>query len=153
MLTGFAGNDILTGGQGDDILTGGLGSDTFRYQSGDLKGVNLGDTINDFTLAKSGGDILDIHDLLEGAKGLSGTSGSSLGNLLSGGFLRVDSTLNAADGTTTVKLSIDMDGAGSDKAHKGEAVPLATLTMSGLDTSSGADTIIKQLLDNHELKL
>jgi Ca2+-binding RTX toxin-like protein len=57
----------MNGGRGDEILTGGLGADTFKWNSGDLTNS---DTIIDFKVATStgttGGDVLDVHDLLAG---------------------------------------------------------------------------------------
>jgi soluble P-type ATPase len=69
ILVGGAGHDILIGNAGSDTLTGGDGnvSDTFVFQRGDVgHGV---DTITDFTegTPASGGDVLDISDLLAGA--------------------------------------------------------------------------------------
>ncbi|HCZ47676.1 MAG TPA: hypothetical protein DCZ11_01565, partial [Gammaproteobacteria bacterium] len=72
ILVGGAGSDVLYGQTGSDTLTGGLGgpdstSDRFVFQRGDVgQGV---DTITDFTVATpaSGGDVLDISDLLAGA--------------------------------------------------------------------------------------
>jgi hypothetical protein len=68
ILTGGAGNDLLWGGAGDDTLTGGAGGDTFRLGSGT-------DTVTDFKVADTtaGGDVLDLHDVLQG----SGYSGDS----------------------------------------------------------------------------
>ncbi|WP_448505958.1 retention module-containing protein [Immundisolibacter sp.] len=66
-LNGGTGNDILIGGPGADILTGGDDSDHFVFRSEDL-GTGV-DTIIDFNVAApaSGGDVLDISDLLAGA--------------------------------------------------------------------------------------
>ena len=154
-LAGGAGNDILVGGKGDDILSGGLGSDTFVYQTGDLSGVKAGDQISDFKVAPvgSGGDVLDISDLLDGAKGLSGVGDGKLGNLVSGGFLTFDSVTHNGDGTTTVKLSVDLDGAGKGADHAGKAASLATITLSGIEPGAGVSEILQQLLNNNELKL
>jgi Ca2+-binding RTX toxin-like protein len=63
-LDGGDGNDLLAGGAGADTLTGGAGSDRFDMNpSGSL------DTITDFDATKaasSGGDVLDLADLLSG---------------------------------------------------------------------------------------
>jgi len=150
-LKGGAGNDILIGGQGDDILAGGLGSDTFKFGAGDLNGVSTGDKILDFKVANvnDGGDVLDLHDLLQGVQGITGVTNNSEGNLVSGGFLKFDAVAANVDGTTTVKLSFDADGsAGSGSA----AVPLATITMSGAGATD-PHAILQQLLTNNELKI
>ena len=70
VLTGGAGSDILTGGDGNDTLTGGTGplgdttTDTFKWSLGDTGS----DKITDFKLGPvaSGGDVLDLKDLLDG---------------------------------------------------------------------------------------
>lgn len=69
-ISGGAGNDVISGGAGDDWLTGGLGSDTFRWSLADkgTAGSPAVDTITDFDTATqaSGGDVLDLRDLLQG---------------------------------------------------------------------------------------
>jgi hypothetical protein len=55
-----SGNDILVGGDGTNTLTGGGGSDTF------VLSYNGYDNITDFNKS-SGGDVLDITDVLAGA--------------------------------------------------------------------------------------
>ncbi|RMF46680.1 MAG: type I secretion C-terminal target domain-containing protein, partial [Deltaproteobacteria bacterium] len=58
------------GGSGDDTLTGGIGADTFRWELGDQgsAGSPAIDTVTDFDPAAttSGGDTLDLRDLLQG---------------------------------------------------------------------------------------
>jgi len=77
MLTGGNGADTLIGGQGSDSLTGGLGADTFKWQLGDggTAGSPATDTITDFGTAAytSGGDRLDLRDLLQGENHTAGT--------------------------------------------------------------------------------
>ncbi|MDD3652051.1 type I secretion C-terminal target domain-containing protein, partial [Immundisolibacter sp.] len=66
-IFGQEGNDLIYGGAGSDLLSGGSGSDTFVFQQGDIgHGV---DVITDFHLGTpaSGGDVLNIADLLSGA--------------------------------------------------------------------------------------
>lgn len=132
-LNGLGGNDILDGGSGDDILVGGAGSDVlfgqtgsdtltggtggadttsdrFVFQHGDVgHGV---DTITDFHVAAvaSGGDVLDISDLLAGA-GI--TPVQFTGN--ESDYLDVTSGVNTT-------IAFDADGAGA-----GAAVQIATL--------------------------
>jgi surface protein len=61
-ITGSVYNDMLVGGAGNDTLTGKAGADTFSYRH-----TNEGnDVITDFSNVV-GGDILDIHYLLDGA--------------------------------------------------------------------------------------
>jgi len=72
-IVGGAGKDIIIGGAGNDILTGGIGgadseSDTFKWELADkgVKGAPASDTVTDFNVAavSSGGDALDLRDLL-----------------------------------------------------------------------------------------
>jgi Ca2+-binding RTX toxin-like protein len=69
-VDGGAGEDVIIGGQGNDALTGGLLSDTFAWELGDggTAGTPAIDTITDFdtAAAASGGDVLDLQDLLVG---------------------------------------------------------------------------------------
>jgi Ca2+-binding RTX toxin-like protein len=63
-------NDILDGGAGNDTLTGGAGADVFAWHLADKgsSGAPAIDTITDFNVAApaSGGDLLEIRDLLQG---------------------------------------------------------------------------------------
>ena len=98
ILIGGDGNDLLIGGSGNDTLTGGLGSDVFQWTLADrgAKGAPSVDTITDFNAAPaaSGGDVLDLRDLLSGENQANGT-----GNLAS--YLHFETT--GAD--TTVHIS------------------------------------------------
>ncbi|MDW9652892.1 type I secretion C-terminal target domain-containing protein [Sinorhizobium meliloti] len=79
-LFGGNGNDILIGGKGNDTLVGGAGADVFRWEKGDLvAGVPATDVVTDFNIAASsaGGDVIDLHDLLQG----EGAIGANPGNL------------------------------------------------------------------------
>ncbi len=70
IIDGGNGNDIISGGAGNDILTGGAGADVFKWELADkgVKGAPASDTITDFDVAPvaSGGDALDLRDLLVG---------------------------------------------------------------------------------------
>ncbi|MCX7149576.1 MAG: type I secretion C-terminal target domain-containing protein, partial [Rhodocyclales bacterium] len=83
-LTGGDGADTLSGGAGNDTLTGGLLSDTFEWTLADAgaKGTPAVDTITDFNTAAapSGGDVLDLRDLLSGENHATGTG--NLANFL-----------------------------------------------------------------------
>ncbi|MDO8788210.1 MAG: VCBS domain-containing protein [Sulfuritalea sp.] len=84
-LSGGTGADTLSGGAGHDTLSGGLGdlvSDTFEWTLADVgtKGTPAVDLITDFdtAAAPSGGDVLDLRDLLSGEN-----QGTGVGNLAS----------------------------------------------------------------------
>ena len=115
-------------------MTGGAGSDTFVFQIGKLGSGT--DTITDFTVANpaSGGDVLNVHDLL------TGTPTSA--NL--GGYLQF--TVN---GNGTVTLGVDANGATGGSSY----VNLATVTMTGITTTGMTSAqILQTLLDNNEIK-
>ncbi|WP_241778229.1 type I secretion C-terminal target domain-containing protein [Aeromonas salmonicida] len=136
-LEGGAGSDTLIGGLGDDILIGGLGSDTFKWLAGDADGST--DNITDFTLGNmaSGGDVLDLSDLLVGVP--TGGSNDDLAAALDS-YLQFD--------TATKTLTIDPDGVvgGSE---------LTIQFQNSLDLASlgSNQDIIKQLLDDGNLKV
>jgi Ca2+-binding RTX toxin-like protein len=105
MLYGGAGNDIITGGvnndyisgdAGSDSLTGGAGADVFAWHLADkgVAGTPAVDTITDFNVATpaSGGDLLEIRDLL---------TGENSGNLER--FLDFDTT--STPGSTIIHVS------------------------------------------------
>ncbi len=70
-LQGGGGNDVLDGGAGSDHLFGGFGNDVFKWDLADrgTPGAPAIDTVHDFDLSPtaSGGDMLDLRDLLGGA--------------------------------------------------------------------------------------
>ncbi|MFM5567319.1 VWA domain-containing protein [Aeromonas veronii] len=132
ILIGGDGIDILIGGTGSDTLTGGGGKDTFKWGAGDIGGV---DVIKDFTTG-TGGDVLDISELLTGEHANSGS---------------LDAYLNfSSDGPGTNKstLTIDLDGTngGTTYVIKFDSIDLTTLGNSDLQ-------IIQKLLDDGNLKV
>ena len=94
-LTGGDGADTLAGGAGNDTLSGGLLSDTFEWKLADAgtRGTPAVDTVTDFNAAAqaSGGDVLDLRDLLSGEN--HNTATGNLANFLhfekSGGDTKV----------------------------------------------------------------
>ncbi|MGL4995569.1 MAG: calcium-binding protein, partial [Deefgea sp.] len=101
LLSGGDGNDKLQGNAGYDILNGGAGSDLFIFSAAASNGV---DTVQDFTVTAkaSGGDVLDITDLLSGAS----VSTASF-NADEGAFLQF-----VSDGSGNTKVMFDADGSG-----------------------------------------
>ena len=69
-LTSLAGHDTISGQDGDDTINGGLGNDTLDGGAGRdtyvYRDANEGtDTINGFQTG-SGGDVIDLRDVLQG---------------------------------------------------------------------------------------
>ena len=92
-IDGQAGSDFIQGEGGNDTLRGGGGADRFVYGS-----INDGvDIILDFTRGPSG-DVLDIHEVLQGHG-----SGSNLND-----YVRL-----SEEGAGTM-VSVNADGIGSD---------------------------------------
>ncbi|KER63494.1 hypothetical protein HR52_11040 [Aeromonas hydrophila] len=140
-LIGGLGDDILIGGFGSDTMTGGAGSDTFKWLAGDADGST--DKITDFTLGNptSGGDVLDLSDLLVGVP--SAANNNDLATALDN-YLKFD--------TATNKLTIDTNGLTSG----GSQLTVQFQGSLDLDHSGGLTTnhdIIKQLLDDGNLKV
>ncbi|MBL0626377.1 VWA domain-containing protein [Aeromonas jandaei] len=141
ILQGGDGRDLLIGGLGSDTMTGGVGSDTFKWLAGDADGST--DNITDFTLGNptSGGDVLDLSDLLVGVP--SAANNNDLATALDN-YLKFD--------TATNKLTIDTNGLTSGGSQ-------LTVQFHGsleLDHNGGLTTnhdIIKQLLDDGNLKV
>ncbi len=106
---GGSGNDTITGGAGNDILTGGAGSDTFDYNNT----TDGSDTITDFTVG-SGGDSLDLRDLLDYA------SGDTLADYI-----------ELTNDGTDVTLKIDKDGGGDEFTS-----PDVTITLQGINDAA-----------------
>ncbi|MEP6872967.1 MAG: tandem-95 repeat protein [Burkholderiales bacterium] len=100
-LNGGAGNDIIHGGAGNDTLAGGTGADTFAWSLADrgAGGAPASDAITDFNAASvsSGGDTLDLRDLLVGANHV----GTDPGNLAK--YLDFDTT--STPGSTVIHVS------------------------------------------------
>ena len=149
--TGFTDSDVLVGGTGSETMAGGTVGDTttdiFKWALGDqgTTATPAADVIKDFNIAPvaSGGDVLDLKDLLVGEH-----SGSSA-NLTQ--YLHFET----ADGKAT--LSVDHDGGSStfaaDQTIKFDnyADVNALATALGAASSSDAD-IIAKMITNGNLK-
>nr|WP_318841670.1 retention module-containing protein [Aeromonas hydrophila] len=141
ILQGGDGKDLLIGGLGSDTMTGGAGSDTFKWLAGDADSST--DKITDFTLGNptSGGDVLDLSDLLVGVP--SAANNNDLATALDN-YLKFD--------TATNKLTIDTNGLTSG----GSQLTVQFQGSLDLDHNGGLTTnhdIIKQLLDDGNLKV
>ncbi|NOS98072.1 MAG: type I secretion C-terminal target domain-containing protein, partial [Methylotenera sp.] len=148
-LVGSLGADTLLGGAGADTMTGGVGgvdllsSDTFRWDLTDRgnKGAPTLDTVTDFNpaAAVSGGDVLDLRDLLSSENHLVGT-----GNLAS--YLHFEKV--GAD--TKVHIS----STGGFNAGYVLNQEDQTILLQGVDLTTGFSTdqqIIQDLLTKQKL--
>ena len=137
-LVGGNGNDVMVGGVGNDTLTGGSGADVFRWEFADrgAAGSPAIDTVLDFNTAPvaSGGDILDLRDLLQGET----TQGGSAGNLLN--FLHFSQS-----GGNTV-LQVSANGGFSSGFNTGATDQ--TIMLQGLDLTSGGTLTDQQIINN-----
>ena len=105
---------------------GGSGSDRFAFNAGDGAGA---DSITDFGSAApgSGGDILDISDLLTGVVVTTANASQYI-------------QLNVSGGNTTV--SVDRDGSGSSFTFQDVAIlqSVTGLNLNTLITQGNLDT-------------
>jgi Ca2+-binding RTX toxin-like protein len=128
-LDGGTGKDILYGGAGNDTLTGGAGADVFAWTLTDKgsSGTPAKDVITDFDVAPvaSGGDTLDLRDLLVGANHV----GTDAGNLTK--YLDFDTT--STPGSTTIHVSSTGGFAGGTYAAGSED---QTITLQNVDLRS-----------------
>lgn len=131
-LVGGAGNDLLVGGLGNDRLTGGLGSDVFAWRLADMgDGSGAIDTITDFSTRTlvSGGDVLDLRDLLQGENLLNVS-----GNIAD--YLRVESFGSGTSAGTRIDIS-SHGGFNTGTAHIDQQIILEKANLVGL-SSAGA---------------
>jgi T1SS-143 domain-containing protein len=131
---GNGGNDILIGGSADDVFVGGAGNDTMTGNAGSDRFILTNgdgvDTIKDFTVAASGGDVLDIGDILAGAQITTAQFQAAPGS-----YLIFDTTTQP--GSTIVKLDVDGAGAGT--------------TTQTVVTLEGTVTNLNTLLTNQQI--
>jgi T1SS-143 domain-containing protein len=142
-LNGGSSGDILEGGAGNDFLTGGSGSsttDAFVWKLGET-GT---DHVTDFKLApaSSGGDILDLHDLLTGEHANAATLDA---------YLNFGAGTGADAGKAVITVDANGDGSGTD-----QTIVLSNVTYVELQTYAGGTSdvdIITKLLQNGNLKV
>ena len=148
----------LVGGSGNDALRGDLGADVFRWEFGDAGsfGTPAKDVIVDFDPAAkaSGGDVLDLRDLLQGDL----TAGGQVGNLSQ--YLEFEYT--SVNGKTQTVIHISSAGrfAGTGVWGAGEAgkedqtITLTDVdlrTALGLTTSASDAQVLQELLNRKKL--
>ena len=134
-ILGTSAGESINGGAGNDTLTGGLGSDTFVWKLG-----NTGtDKVTDFTLGPvaSGGDVLDLKDMLTGEH----ANAASL-----------DAYLDfSANGSGQTVVSVHPTGSGGVT----QTITLENIQLSALQAAAGGVSdvaIITKLLTDGNLK-
>ena len=129
-LNGGGGDDLLVGGAGDDILTGGSGEDVFEFNFDDIgtAAQPAEDLITDFQTG-SGGDVIDISDLL--------SPDDSLDNYLS-------VSLEGSDTVLEVK---------SDAGDVTQKITLEGVDLSGYGGATSETDIINNLIDDGNLQV
>ncbi|AXS79270.1 Ig-like domain-containing protein [Dechloromonas sp. HYN0024] len=120
-LLGGSGSDVLIGGAGDDSLTGGLGSDTFAWSLSDkgTVGTPAVDTVFGFDVASkaSGGDVLDLRDLLPNGATNTTTLDSYLNFSKSGLDTVIDVKTDGVNVTQKIVLAnVDLGATGFNDA-------------------------------------
>jgi len=169
VLYGDAGNDTINGGAGSDRISGGAGNDSqdggsgnsvdvFAWSLGDqgAAGIPAEDTIYNFGTGAagnnaSGGDVLDLRDLLQGESVGASNGAGNLANYLH---------FEVSGGNTTIHIShsggFNADSHTVGAGYTGSA-ETQKIVLSGVDLQSlysGATTdqqIITQLLNNNKL--
>ncbi|MBS7724344.1 type I secretion C-terminal target domain-containing protein [Pseudomonas lalucatii] len=137
-LIGHVGQDILIGGLGNDTLTGGAGSDTFKWLAGDA-GT---DTITDFVKGfNTGGDRLDLAQLLEGENGGPG----DIGNLLS--YIDISTATLGGTAALDTVIKVDASGGGSFGSPDQTVVLQDVNLFVSYSVGSEADVILNMLTD------
>jgi hypothetical protein len=127
----MAGSDgIVRDTAGDTVLMGSEGADVFQWN---LAEPGARDTVSDFDMANptTGGDVLDIHDLLPP---------ESAGNLES--YLRFE---DSGSGGTLLKISHEGNFTGDDAHDAGvsyQSIDLQSVDFSSLGNSQ------QQIIDN-----
>jgi len=144
VLNGGDGNDLLAGGAGNDTMTGGAGADVFVWSLADrgAPGTPAVDTVQTFdnATAGTGGDVLDLRDLLQG----EAHDAISVGNLQN--YLHFET----AGGNTTIQIS---SGGGFVNGYNVGAVD-QTIVLQGVNLLSGFSTdlqVIQDLLNRGKL--
>ncbi|HTF96068.1 MAG TPA: retention module-containing protein [Cellvibrio sp.] len=171
VIFGESGNDSINAGSGSDRISGGSGNDTlqggdagesfvdvFVWTLGDqgAAGTPAVDTINNFATAAagnntSGGDVLDLRDLLQGESVGASNSAGNLANYLH---------FEVSGGSTIIHVS-HTGGFGADSHSVGgsytSSAETQQIVLNGVNLQtlySGATTdqqIITQLLNNNKL--
>jgi VCBS repeat-containing protein len=149
-LVGGAGDDVLTSGAGWDRLTGGGGSDTFVWHSAEPGTAGLSappqDFIADFDArpAASGGDVLDLRDLLVGE------TSATLDQFLD------FSVIDGATPSTEIRISSTggFSGGNHDSAAEDQRIVLEGVDIRaslGLAAHASDNMIVQTMIDQAKL--
>jgi len=151
-LNGGGGNDILYGGAGNDTLTSGAGADVFAWTLTDRgsSGTPAKDVISDFDVASvaSGGDTIDLRDLLVGANHV----GTDAGNLTK--YLDFDTTTTPGSTTIHVSSAGGFTGGVYTAGNEDQTITLQNVDLRasfGLAASATDSQIINELLTRGKL--
>ncbi|MCA3174779.1 MAG: type I secretion C-terminal target domain-containing protein, partial [Burkholderiales bacterium] len=148
VLWASSGNDRLQGGSGNDTLDGGWGSDTFVWTLADAgtPGTPAVDTVSSFNTAasSSGGDILDLRDLLAGEN----ANTSSLVNYLHFEKSGSDTIIHISSSGGFSGDSHNVGGSFSS-AQENQIIVLQGIDLIGTNTTDA--TIIQNLLNGNKL--
>jgi len=145
---------VLYGGAGSDALNGGSGADVFAWRLADHGsfGAPDVDTIADFNnlAAASGGDVLDLRDLLIGAS----HTGTDPGNLAN--YLDFAVSGSGASATTTIHISSTGQFAGGvySAGNEDQSIVLQNFDIRsqlGLGGAANDSQIIQELLNRGKL--
>lgn len=146
MVFGGEGDDLIAGGAGNDYLHGGPGADVFKWSLGDAGTAvtPAADVIGDFT-AGTGGDTLDLRDLLTGET--AGTDQAAADNLAT--------YLHFTEVGGNVVVQVDPNGGtfAATQTITFEGVSISSLE-GALGLASGATdaAIIKAMLEQGNLR-
>mgnify|MGYP000007447214 CR=1 FL=1 len=160
-------SDVLSGTTGNDTFSGGAGADVFRWTLNDVGSVDspATDTVSDFATG-SGGDALDLRDLLDLNAGDAGHGWAGTDQALAAalkGFVQM------TDSASGLQLTIDTNGLSvTDVAGTTQGVvqtialtgvhatslgvSAADLALNGVLTATQVETVLKSMLDSGNIK-
>jgi VCBS repeat-containing protein len=159
VISAGAGNDRIIAGAGNDTLTGGTGTDVFEWNLADKGSRNATgslsaqDVITDFDMAAynninatapTGGDALDLRDLLSG----EASSANNIGNLAN----YIDIVQSGAN--TVMRISYDggFTGGTYNAAVQDQVITFNSINMFTTYSAGTNDaTVILNLLNNGKL--
>ncbi|QYF93780.1 VCBS domain-containing protein [Massilia sp. PAMC28688] len=170
-LNGGDGNDYLIGGGGNDTLIGGAGSDIFAWRLADrgTVGAAASDTITGFEynggystiesttagVARGGGDVLDLRDLLQGERTSAGDANGTAANVEISNLLNYIH-VEVVNGSTVLHISANggltntTGGTGADQTITLSNVNLYTATAI---TAGDETSLLKMLIKMGTLRV